>query len=388
MKKVIFYSLAILISLTLLASQVLAGKDKSAQKIVVLPKDEVINEDYFAFGDTVTISGTVNGDVYAAGGRVLVEGIINGDLLAAGGDINVRGTVSNDVRVVGGQITISGEVGGNLTSVGGGAVNINDSAKISGSLVAGSGALSLFSPIGKGATLGVGDAIIGSTINGNVKAGVGQLTLSPNSQINGNLTYWSDVKAQIQEGAQIEGETIHNLPPLETKKEGLDIAGKLKGINLALKLISLVSAFIIGLLLIKLFPRHTQNTADSIVTRPLPNLGMGLLAIILTPILFIILAITIVGIPIAIILLITLFVTIYFSKIYVALAFGQKALNSLGQKAKSVWALLLGLIIYGVITLIPVIGQIIIILTVLAGTGAILIEKKRTYTQLKSKNLL
>ena len=60
-------------------------EEVSDWKISSVPAGEVINRDYFAYGESVEISGTVNGDVYAVGGQVLVDGTINGDLLAAAG---------------------------------------------------------------------------------------------------------------------------------------------------------------------------------------------------------------------------------------------------------------------------------------------------------------
>src|SRR5262245_39250872 len=76
------------------------------RKHVIVPAGQVINRDYFAFGEIVEISGTVNGDVYAAGAHVAVDGTVNGDLLAAGGTVAISGTVARDARVAGGQVTI------------------------------------------------------------------------------------------------------------------------------------------------------------------------------------------------------------------------------------------------------------------------------------------
>ena len=285
----LFFSFFTLLLVLTFPLKALADTNGSSQN-VVLQRNEVINKDYFAAGETVTISGTVNGDAYVAGGNVIIEGEINGDLLAAGGTVNIRGKVRDDVRVAGGQIVVSGEIGRNITTVGG-SVTIADSAKINGSLTAGTGSLSVFAPIGKEANFGAGQVTIGNIINGDVQAGVGQLTLTPLSQITGNLTYWSDLKAQIDPGAKVIGKITHNIPPKPPVKQK-DVstnAGALFGAGIAFTLISYLSALIIGLLLIKFLPVYTQQTASIVLKSPLQSLGIGFLSILFAPFIFILL---------------------------------------------------------------------------------------------------
>ena len=388
MKKIFIVFISLLILPLFLTGVVFAKNSERQPKIVVLGKDEVVNKDYFAAGDSVTLSGIVNGDAYLAGGNVIVEGTINGDLLVAGGIVEIRGKVSNDVRAAGGQIVISAQIGKNLT-VAGGTVNLTDSAKIGGSIAAGTGRLSVFSPIGKGANIGGGQVTLGNTIGGDVRVGVGQLTLTPNSKISGDLTYWSETGAQIQTGAQILGQTIHNLPPAKASEvKPARILGIFTGPSLAMKIIGFLWAVVIGLLLLKFFPVYTQRTIGVITKKPWASLGMGLLVMILTPIIFLILLITVLGIPIAFVLLVTFLVIAYLAKIFVSILVGQKILRKFGSKAGSNWALLLGLVVYGIVTLIPILGSIVSLLVVLFGLGAVSLEEKDFYYQLRSKNLI
>jgi hypothetical protein len=44
-----------------------AGRSGSRSRVAV-PASEVVNGDYFAFGGSVEIAGTINGDLYASGG--------------------------------------------------------------------------------------------------------------------------------------------------------------------------------------------------------------------------------------------------------------------------------------------------------------------------------
>lgn len=380
----LFFTLPLIVT-----SSVFAAKDKSEQKVVVLLKNEVVNKDYFAAGQTVTLSGTVNGDAYLAGGNVIVEGVVNGDLLAAGGVVTVRGKVKNDARLAGGQIVVSSEIGGSLTTAGG-TVNLTDSAKIGGSLAAGAGTLSVFAPVGKGANIGAGQVTLGSKFGSDVTMAIGQLTLTPNTQIAGDLTYWSEQAAQIQEGAQVSGKTIHNLPPQKVVEEAqpTQFLGFIAGLSLIVKIISLISIFIVGLVLLKFFPVYTQRTVNVVLKKPGASFFVGLLTLILTPIIFVILLVTVVGIPLALIFLVSILFITWLAKIFVSLALGEKILGSVGQKGRRGWALVLGLIILGILTSIPFVGWIIWLLVVFFGLGAVVLEEKGFYSQLRSKNLI
>ena len=358
--------------------------DYSQNKTVVLPKDETVDKDYFAAGETVTISGTVNGDAYIAGGTVNIEGEVNGDLFVAGGVVNLGGTITNDARVAGGEVTISSQINGNLTALGGN-VNVTDAANIVGSLVSGSGNLSIFAPIGKGITVGAGNVTLGDTVGGDITAGVGQLTLTPNAQVSGDLTYWSEQDAQVQAGAQITGQTTHNIPPKPAKDQPKKIFA---GVSIAFSIISFISALIFGLILIKFLPFFASETKKIIDQKLFTSMGVGFLAIVLTPIAFIILLLPVVTIPFALILLVIFLITLYLSKIFVAMWTGHRISKIFGWKTGNYLAFLLGLVVIYIITLIPIIGWLIWLLVVLTGTGGVVLTKFNFYKQLRSKNLL
>ena len=368
----------------LIGGGVYAAKNLQRSETVLIPKGDVVDGDYFAAGERVTIAGTVNGDAYVAGGNVVVEGEINGDIITAGGNVNVRGKVAQDVRAAGGQVTVSGDVGGNVTLVGG-SLEVADSAKIAGSLVSAGGNLSVFAPIGKGATFGVGNATIGNLINGDVAAGVGELALTPNAKVAGDLNYWSDRDANISQGAEVFGKTTHNFPPKKERQESRKAWGGVFGF---FKIAGFLAALIIGAILIKLAPQFTKITADTIFKKPTASLGIGLLTVILTPILVLIAAFTVVGIPIALVLLFLFLLTLYLAKIFVSVAIGKKIIGMINQKAGDYAVFILGLLVYTLVTLIPVIGTIIAILVVLGGVGAIVATKKDLYKQLKTKKLI
>jgi len=384
--------LIVLAALTLLfiAPTVAASdkqKDDSSDKgIVTVPAGEVVNKDYFAAGGIVEISGTVNGDVYAFGGQVLVDGKVNGDLIAAGGVVRISGDISQDARVGGGQVTISGSIGRNLT-VGGGNIELAEKAVVRGSVIAGGGNISLASPIGGNAKVGGGNLTVSNKIAGDLEASISSLRLTSKSQIGGNLTYFSDQKASIDKEAKVAGSITQKKPAEVARPSPAKILGIFTGISLFLKIISFVSTLILGLLLLKFFPKYSRDVVYTLRKRPWVSLGIGFAALILIPIIFVILLVTVVGIPLAFILLALYLISLYVARIFVIFWSGVILFERTGRRVHEVWAFILGLVIYSLLTLIPIIGGIITLFVVLFGLGAAILTKRDLYLLARKRDI-
>ncbi len=353
--------------------------------IVTIEKEKTVNGDLFTVGQTVAIHGTVNGDLYVGGGSIFVDGTVNGDILAVGGNMLIQGTVHN-VRVAGGNVTIDGTIGGNVTAVGGN-ISIAQGVKIPESLVAAGGQISMLGSTGKGATLASGQTTIGNTIGGDMLA-AGNVTLTPGARVNGNLTYWSGQKATIENGAVVTGQIVQHIPAKHSQPHAAS-AGTIFAGTLLFGLISLISSLIIGILFIQLLPVFSQDTIATIRSHPWLSLGVGVLVAIVVPVALFFIFLTIVGIPIALLLLVVYGVFAYISKIFVALFLGVWVLERTNtSKPYLIWALLLGLIIYEILGIIPLIGWFVGIIFWFIGLGGLLITYKNVYLSLRSKKLI
>lgn len=373
----------IFFSSLLLAGLVSAQNIKSGES-TVLPSGETVNNDYFASGGMAIVSGTVNGDTYLMGGNITVDGEINGDLLIIGGNADIRGRVTGDIRVVGGQVTVAGEVGRNLSAVGG-SVSVTDRARIRGNLVAASGSLDVFGPVDRDVIISGGQATLGSGIGGNVNSTVGRLVLTSGARVSGNLNYTSGTPAQIQSGAVVSGTVTQQTPP---GRPTPGILGALAAASIAFKIISFISYLIVGLLLLRFFPNFTREKAATLFKRPLISLLIGFIALILIPVVIFLLMFTVIGIPIALIALAIYLIALYLSIIVTSLALGWKAFDLIGQKRTGGWALLLGLVIYEILTIVPILGGFVTFFALLFGLGALLLAWKNYYQRLQSKDLV
>src|SRR5512136_227390 len=107
---------------------------------VVIGKDEVINDDLFAGGNTVTVDGTINGDLVAAGKTVVVNGKVTGNVIAAGSTVTVNGEVGHDVLAAGAVVTLGpGARVAHTAYTTGGSVESQAGSQIGGSLLIGAG---------------------------------------------------------------------------------------------------------------------------------------------------------------------------------------------------------------------------------------------------------
>lgn len=377
----ILTSLFILFFLFFFSFYVNAQTSKN-DKSVTLDKSEIVNENYFTSGDIVTISGTVNGDIYVAGGNIIIDGIVNGDVFAAGGTITISGSVTEDVRAAGGQLNISGIIGGGVT-LGGGNISLSDTAIIKEGIVIGGGSIFILSPIGSSATIGGGQVTIGSQINGNALIGTDQLTLSPKARILGNLTYFSENKADLQKGSYISGETKYKALKKSIKPD----KPSAKIFASFFTLISFLSSLIIGLILLKLFPNFVIQTSQILETKFWRSVGTGFIFLFLTPIAILLLFITLVGMPLAGFAIAVYTAIIYISKIFASLFIGNKIIKIKPQKSAFL-QLLIGLVAFYLIGVIPLLGWIVSFILILAGSGSFIKQKKFLYNNLSSKKII
>lgn len=334
-----------------------ASRNWAKAKSVVLPKDEVVDGDYFASGGSLVLSGRVNGDTYLAGGNIIFDGQVKGDILAAGGNVNILGDVDGDVRVAAGNVVISGEVKGSVSALSG-SVSVIEGGKIGKNFV----------PV------------------------AGQIVLTSGAGVGGDLTYWSEQEVQVQEGATVSGEIKRNQPSLPDRKYALPgLAAILAGVTgaiAAFKIIGFLSALLLGLLFIKFFPVYTQDTADVVKKKPWASLGVGFVSLIAVPLLVIILFATVIGWVLALITVFAYLVIWFLAQIFVALFLGQRLFATFSKKRGAYWGLFLGLLVFALLDFIPFVGWVVGFALTLMGIGAVLIEGKTLYTSLRVKKII
>ncbi|MPM15418.1 hypothetical protein SDC9_61789 [bioreactor metagenome] len=337
MKKISLISLFLVVFGILFTPSVLAQTKTKA--IVTLPTfkaseielvDKPIIGDLMIAGKQIKITSDVSGDVYVAGGKVEVEGKVGGNLIVAGGEVKILGKVSKNLIMAGGKVEV-----GELTEIG-------------GYTLAGGQEISL---LGK--------------FMGPVKLGSESLVVGQKAIINGNLE--ADVtNSEISSDSKIVGEK--NIKIHEVKKPEIE-KNQFKKIGYAGKFISFLSKLLVLLVFIKFFGKkiNSKNINDSF----LANIGFGLMLLIMAPFVMLILAITIVGLPLSFIFLAIYLLSLYLSTIITSVVIGKYIFIKNKFKENIYLQSIVGLLAISLLGLIPVVGGLVKLTAVLFGLGII-----------------
>jgi len=386
LQKKYFLISALLVGAMFLSVLPLVGRAEigESKKNIYIGSEEIIEDNFIQAGAMVDFNGQAQKDVIIAGGTINISGPVQGDVIVAGGTVKVTGEVAGNVRIAGGTIEINNKVGKNV-NVFGGTVVIGPDAEIGWGVLVGAGHIEVRGKIGGNIKGGAGSVILANEVGGNVDLRLGsndsQLILYPKANIKGNLTYKAPKEAEIKEGAQIAGETAYEpvTPPVAPVKEGLSVSYFVK------KIIGLLSLLLVGLIIILLARKKSREIGERMLDKPLVSIGWGVVYLIITPIVLILVAITVIGIPLALIILAAYLIALYVTKIFVGIALGQKLLKwwMKGQEVSLIWAMILGVILFSILLNLPFIGWLIGFLGICWALGAMIETKKQTLRQIE-----
>ena len=355
------------------------GGDASAKTLtspnlgetIVIGKDEVIEGPYLNAGDNVTISGTINGDTYIGGGVITIDGTINGDLLIGGGVVTIKGKVSDDVRAVGGMVTIDGKVGKNVTAFGG-TITFGSDADIDGSVITGGGTFAHLGNIDGKALIYSGETTLAGRIGGNVETTAEKVTVLKTALLDGNLVYTSDKEASVSAEAKITGTVQQTLAGKAWQKVGSRVQSGLFPARFGVNLLSYLSLLLLGLVLLKLAPRQVAAVSKLIGEQPWRSLGLGLLGLVLTPLVIVVLTISVIGLPLALLAGGGYVLMIGLSSLFTGFFVGQKVFDLANLKENRYAMLAIGLLLLQLILALPIVGSFVGFLSLLAAMGAML----------------
>ena len=360
------------LALLLATTTLLFAKDKDG--FVVLPQGVVYKGDYFATGGSIEISGDVKGDVFAFGSHVVVDGKVEGDVIAAGGTIEIGGEVLGNVRIAGGQVEISGTVGRNATVMGGN-VQLTGRGLIQGNAVFTGGVVEIAGRIGQKLTLTASQARFSGQVGNNIKAYVGALRLSATAEVGGDLEYTSSEEARISPDAKIKGQTTYHPSAVRQVFKGEWRKGFILGTRFVGILMNFLFSFVIGLVIIKFFPRRVKGALSLLEKRPWKAFWVGLLTTILLPLACLILFITILGFPIALALVALSLLGFYSAKTFPILYFSNRLFPKIGLKKNSLVTFFSGLVAFFIIQQAPILGSLLSLAFLFLGLGAVLLGR-------------
>jgi len=350
---------------------------------VYISEDETIEGNLYSAATNITVDGTVKGDVICAGQSININGKVEGDVICAGQSINAKGEIGGNVRVVGNSINLGGKIARNV-NVFGASIILDKNAEVGWSLFfAGatmeargkigqdlygtSPKITITGEIGRDVRVRIKDKIRAEKKGPSYEDKSELLTISNNAKIGGNLTYTGSNEANISDKASIAGEVKHNLPKVEK-------AGKFVFIGWFWgRLYSIFAALVVGLVLISLWRKQVIELTNKMLEKVGVSIGWGAVVMFLAPIIAILLIFTIIGLPLALILLGVWIIALFIAKILASIMVGRVVLEKFWEKKKDslIWAMIVGIVICWFIFSVPVAGWILGLVALWWGLGGI-----------------
>jgi cytoskeletal protein CcmA (bactofilin family) len=366
----------IAVLLTLFNFDACFGTDFRAGENFFFSDTLTINDDLIIAGNTIKSSAIIKGDFFSASYRLVQNGIVEGSVIAFAKDVDISGQVNGSVSGFGQNINVNGKVNRNLIGFFS-ALNIKPDADIGGDVTAFGGELTLDGKIGKGLRGSVGTLIISGIVNGDVSVKADKIILMPTAKILGDFKYKSQKQAKIESGASVSGQTFWTKEEAKKEKKPKDIF-TLKSI--ITEILFLLALMITGMVLTLIFKKRAYQAKRAVTASFLKSLGWGFVFMVCIPIAIIILIVTILGIPIAIISLFAYAVLIYIAKLPVATALGEKIIKAFGKEGEPslIPSMLLGLIVLTILLNIPYLEWLIYFIVLFTGFGAILTSHKQS----------
>lgn len=390
--------------------------------VVTIGADEVIDDDMYVGAGQFTLDGTVKGDLFVVGGIIEVNGTVEGDLVAAGQSVVVNGTVADDARIAGYGLLVSGDVADDLLAVGF-SLEHESEASAGGDLLFAGYQVLLAGDVGEDVDLAGGAVRLAGVIGGDARVDVGGaepgqrmppgfpfapnlppvpsipsgLTVDEGASIGGDLAYTANATAAIPAGA-VAGDTDFTqfVPQAGTRPEvRAPSPAALVGRWFVRQLRHLVTLLLVGAFMMWLVPGWTRKVADIVQAQPLPSLGWGVVAIaaFVLAMLVLVIATALLAVVFGVVTLGELagrfamlggIVTsavgfgfsvtwAYVTRIVVSLLLGQLIFRLFKSEAAGHrwWPMLLGVLVFVVVTAIPVLGWLVRLAAVLLGLGAV-----------------
>lgn len=334
----------------------------------VLPATETLHDDLYAMGKVMDIEGTVDGDLVVAGQTVTIGGTVTGDVLAAAREVIISGHVGGTVRVTGSNITVSGDVAHDLLA-GCGNLVVGTDAKIGRDVLAGAGSSSFSGRIDRDVRVGSGTATFSGSVGGTVYARAKEVHLTESAVLERDLLVTSQNEVSRAAGAKVAGQVQRRIPKEHDRGNqfGRGAVGWVRG---------LIGFLIFGALLHLLFASASSRASDVLRRSPLASLGLGVLLSCGIPCaaaaLFVV-GILVGGWWIALGAIGVYILLLAAGYVMAANHIGTLVLARGGKAPAYGLSLLTGLVILGVVVLIPFLGWLLGWAAGLLGVGALAI---------------
>lgn len=341
--------------------------------------EEVLTNGLFISAKAIQIKGTAKNDLFllATGeswqpqnksdGDILLAGKFENDVWALGNTITLTGIIQDHARLLARLILISGSVSNSSILIAN-SIQITQSARMGsdvrfiGENVIVEGAIAGdLNIIAKNVTLS-------STCSGNVELAAADIAVLPSARIGGNLIYRSPQELVLDKNVVLRGNLVRGEEEVTKEARRPFFSWS----SLAIQSWFFIGALGAGALMLFLFPAFIENGARQINSSAWKCLLVGFVAACLIPLACFFLALSVIGLPIALLSAAFFVILSYVSKITVALVIGNFIIRRKAQGIKAFPAMGLGLVFLYLAAGAGLLGVIIGFLIVCLGLGGMI----------------
>ncbi|KAA3640277.1 MAG: polymer-forming cytoskeletal protein [Armatimonadetes bacterium] len=317
-------------------------------------------------------------DVYVTSLRGVVDGVIDGDLTIFTGDLVINGEVTGSVQVfssgsvtisdgarIGGSlrgaarsVTVSGQVGFDMFASAASVV-IEESGMVARDVMAFGGVVRIEGDVGRDVRGRMIRTVIDGSVGGDIDVATQRFEAGPSAVVDGDVLYRSPTGASIDAGAEILGTTTR-LPSQSNFVYGVILT--------IANLVGFLGFLLSGLVVLFVLRGSSSRATGAVVTKPIRSFLYGLVAVVVAPIAVVVLAATLVGLPLAIMLAMAMVASLVVGPVPAVAALGNRVL---WKKGGILAAFTVGAVLWRAgIWLIPVVGGILYVIALVWGIGA------------------
>ena len=366
MKRILIAAFAmctVAISLALLATTLLVQAEPAPPSPDYQRKSNIYDKTIYRFDDRIVTNDLINGDLYCLGSTIIIDAVVNGDVLCAGSSVTIKGTVEGSARIMAQDITISGNIGSNATLIASNVI-VAKTATISNDVSIVAQSIAIDGEIGRDVTAR-SDTV---TISGRIGRSIESYNYTMNvtaTAIIGDISYSSPNDIVFEDGAQ-----YGHITQIETSAPSYMSSFATGTVFLAalLYIAWFISLIITALGIAFLFPKSLEDSAMYAKNEPIITGLAGLLTITVTPFALVLLTISIVGIPLAVIIGLQFAVILLLSTPFVAHLIGTELFPQRSHPIRSLVCAVLLLLLY----VIPIINIVTFLVVTTYGTGLVI----------------
>ena len=390
MIKQLYIGIALIGSITMMPYSVGAYSIAHGEDLVRI--ENPTNENLYAAWGNIESLATISGDAIMAGWGIKMLSEIKDNSILAGWNIESKGIVHGDLMVLGGNIRISAPVYGDIRGAGwnivlestaSGDVNlaawevyINKEASIGKDLSIAGDKINIHGNVYRNVAIIGNDVTINSTIYGDLDIRIqdkNNLHIWPSAKVMWKINYRSNESIPEMDTLATQWTSYLGKVEFDEKKYDKQITIKFIEWYIVYRLLFLL---IVWSIILGIFRKNIENLTHTLSSHPGKSFLSGLLYFIVTPILAILLFITVIGIPFWVLTLAIYMLSFLFAKLIAVVVTTSFINTTWGNTINTPWKKW-GIFIF-IATLFAILNGIDIIF-VLFAIGAIVLHTMKLF---------